>query len=246
MKTTGGSAASRSPSPMSVDEVPDRPPSQPANNVPDEPYEAPRDVAPAPAPPTRRPASPTVNTWTVNGQLRASNNSTLTFRPPPRPWYRTKPATIALIAAASAAVAVPVVMLVLRSSPATGPEESTSVAPQASTSAQPAPSSAPAHSDQRSPAAATTSPASAATSDRGHRLRGYPAVPMDAPRRTVANGEAGHRGDAHTRDPGADQCGATAAATTRKQLGHPRGRTQALGPVVTTIALFVVETLQRD
>ena len=127
--------------PMSVDEVPDRPPSQPANNVPDEPYEAPHDVAPAPVPPTRRPASPTVNTWTGNGQLRTPNNSTLTFRPPPRPWYRTKRATIALIAAASAAVAVPVVMLVLRSSPATGPEESTSVAPQASTSAQPAPSS---------------------------------------------------------------------------------------------------------
>jgi hypothetical protein len=127
--------------PMSVDDVPDRPPSQPANNVPDEPYEAPRDVAPAPAPPTRRLTSPTVNTWTVNGQPRASNNSTLTFRPPPRPWYRTKQATIALIAAASAAVAVPVVMLVVRSSPATGPEESTPVAPQASTSAQPAPSS---------------------------------------------------------------------------------------------------------
>ena len=141
MKTTGGSAASRSAEPMSVDDVPDRPPSQPANNVPDEPYEAPRDVAPAPAPPTRRLASPTVNTWTVNGQLRASNNSTLTFRPPPRPWYRTKQATIALIAAASAAVAVPVVLLVLPvvRRPAL---RSTSVAPQASTSAQPTPSSA--------------------------------------------------------------------------------------------------------
>jgi hypothetical protein len=128
--------------PMSVDEDPDRPRSQPANDVRDEPHEAPRDVYRAPAPPIRRLAPPTVNTWTVNGQLRASNYSTLTFKPPPRPWYRTKQATIALVAVASAAVAVPVVLLVLPSGPATRPEESTSVSPKASTSAQPATSSA--------------------------------------------------------------------------------------------------------
>lgn len=93
-----------------------------------------RDVDRAPA--------PTVTTWTVNGQLRASDSSTLTFRPPLRPWYRTKQATIALIAAAAAAAAVPVVMVVLRNGPAAGPEGSTSVAPQASTGAQPAPSTA--------------------------------------------------------------------------------------------------------
>jgi hypothetical protein len=128
---------------VSVNEVvPDHPPVQPANNVREEPYVAPRDVDPAPPPPTRRLASPTVNNWTVNGELRASNSSALTFKTPPRPWYRTKQATIALIAAASAAVAVPVVLLVLPSSPATDPSTSTSVAPQASTSAQPTPSSA--------------------------------------------------------------------------------------------------------
>jgi hypothetical protein len=67
----------------------------------------------------------------------------LTFRAPPQPWYRTKQATIALIAAASAAVAVPVVILVWPNSPATAPSKSTSVAPQTSTSAQPAPSAQP-------------------------------------------------------------------------------------------------------
>ena len=127
--------------PVSVDEVPDRRRSQSAYNVPVDPYEAPREVDRTPAPPTRPLASPTVNTWTVNGQLRASNNSTLTFRPPPAPWYRTKPATITLIAAASAAVAVPIVLLVLPNNPSTGPQQSTSVAPQVSTSAQPSPSS---------------------------------------------------------------------------------------------------------
>ena len=129
------------PEPTAVDEVPDGPRSQPATNVRDEPYA--RDVDRAPSAPTRRRASPTVNTWTVNGQLRASNNSVLTFKAPPRPWYRTKQATIALVAVASVVVAVPVVLLALRNSPAAGPGESTSVAPQASTSAQPAPSSAP-------------------------------------------------------------------------------------------------------
>jgi hypothetical protein len=99
-------------------------------------------VARTPPPPTRRLPSPTVNTWTVNGQLRASSDTALTFRSPPQPWYRTKKATIALIAAASAAVAVPIVIVVWPSSPATAPSKSTSVAPQASTSAQPAPSSA--------------------------------------------------------------------------------------------------------
>jgi hypothetical protein len=114
--------------PTRVDEVTDRPRSQP--------------VAETPSPPIRRLPSPTVKTWTVNGQLRASNDTALTFRAPPQPWYRTKQATIALIAAASVAVAVPVVILVWPGGQATAPSKSTSVAPQASTSAQPAPSSA--------------------------------------------------------------------------------------------------------
>ena len=66
-----------------VDEVPDRPHSQLANIVREEPYVALRDIDRAPSPPTRRLPPPTVNTWTANGQLRASNNSVLTFRAPP-------------------------------------------------------------------------------------------------------------------------------------------------------------------
>jgi hypothetical protein len=70
---------------------------------------------------------------------------------------------------------------------------------------------------------------------------------MDSPRGTGADSEAGRRGDAHTRDPGADQCGTPATDTNRKQLRQPRGwPPQALGPMVTSIALFVVETLQRN
>ena len=79
-------------------------------------------------PPTRRLPSPTVNTWTVNGQLRASNDTALTSRAPPPPWYRTKKATIALVAAASAAAAAPIVILVWPTSPPTI-STSTSVAP---------------------------------------------------------------------------------------------------------------------
>lgn len=126
MKTTGGSAASSSPSPrMSTKSLTGRvanPPTPSEKNATTH-----RNVERAPAPPVRRPPSPTVNTWTVNGQLRASDTSTLTFRPPPAPWYRTKQATIALIAVVSAVVAVP---FALRSGPQTGPEESTSVAPR--------------------------------------------------------------------------------------------------------------------
>ncbi|MCW2562385.1 MAG: hypothetical protein JWQ31_945, partial [Mycobacterium sp.] len=70
--------------------------------------------------------------------------------------------------------------------------------------------------------------------------------------RLAAVGEAGRRGDAHACDPGDDQCGAAAAATSRKQLGQPWGRPQGLllwrlvltkGP---RRLLFVVETLQRN
>ena len=114
------------------------PPDWGFDDLQDDRYEADR----APAPPTQRLSAPTVTTWTVNGQLRSPNISSLTLRPPSLPWYRTKQATIALIAAAAAVVAVPVVMFVLRSNPATGPGESTSVAPRASTSAQPTPSTA--------------------------------------------------------------------------------------------------------
>ena len=126
---------------ISVDEIAEPARSEPVNRVREH-YQAPTAVDRAPAPPARRLASPTVNTWTVNGQLRALDNSTLTFRPPRAPWYRTRRAMIALVAVAFAAVALPVLTLVLRDSPAAGPEESTSLAPQASTTPQPTPSSA--------------------------------------------------------------------------------------------------------
>jgi hypothetical protein len=128
---------------VSVDEATEPPHSNPVHDVREERYEAPPAVDRAPPPPTRRVAPPTVNTWTVNGQLRASNNSTLTFRPPRAPWYRTKQATIALIAVAAAAVAVPLVLLVWPDVSSTSPGQPTSVAPQASTTAaQPSPSTA--------------------------------------------------------------------------------------------------------
>jgi hypothetical protein len=125
---------------VSVDAAAEPPRSKPVNHVREERYEAPPAVDRAPPPPTRRLASPTVNTWMVNGQLPASNNSTLTFRPPRARWYRTKQSTIALIAVAAAAVAVPLVLLVWPDGSSTGPGQSTSVAPQASTiAAHPSP-----------------------------------------------------------------------------------------------------------
>jgi hypothetical protein len=129
------------PPPAPLPQVPDPPRTQPAAVA--RPSEAPREAEPAPAPPPRRVFSPTVSTWTVNGQLRASDNSTLTFRAPPPPWYRTKPGRIALVAVASAAVVVPIVLLVLPGGSSTGPGEPTSVAPQPSTTAPPTVSSAP-------------------------------------------------------------------------------------------------------
>ncbi len=121
MTRTGGSVVSRSPSRRRFTRSPSihlvrRPPTCRTRPTP------PR--VKLPVRPCRRPAgvsTPTVKTWTVNGQLIASNNSGLTFKAPPRPWYRTKQATIALVAAASAAVVVPVVLLVLPSSPAPHP-----------------------------------------------------------------------------------------------------------------------------
>ena len=203
---------------ISVDEVAEPPRSEPVHHVGEE-----RDEPP---PPTRRLAPPTVNTWTINGQLRASNNSTLTFRPPPAPWYRTKQATIAFIAVAAAAVAVPLVLFVWCFFDAPRPADlggTTGIHDRRPTFAE----HRSADTRRGSPAAATTPAASAATSGRGRRLRGYPAVPAGATCCTRANSEAGYRGDAHACDSGTDQCGAAATAITRQQLGHSRGRPKA-------------------
>lgn len=68
--------------------------------------------------------------------------SALTFKPAPRPWYRTKHAMAALIAAAALAVVLVIIPLVSRS-PGARPEESTGPAPTGATSAEPSASSAP-------------------------------------------------------------------------------------------------------
>jgi hypothetical protein len=125
--------------PLFVEEVPTPPHGQPVVSAAEERYVARAEVGPAPP---RRAPTATVNTWTVNGQLRASDSSTLTFRPPPEPWYRTKQAGIALLVVAAAAVIVPIVVLAWPDSSSPAPGPSTSVAPQPS-AAQPS-SSAPA------------------------------------------------------------------------------------------------------
>ncbi len=67
----------------------------------------------------------------------------------PEPWYHNKRVRTGLIAAAAVAIAVPLVVLAVRSL-ASGAEESTPVPSKAPTSAQPAPTSAaPALSTQR-------------------------------------------------------------------------------------------------
>ncbi|HKH50304.1 MAG TPA: hypothetical protein VKA77_00630, partial [Mycobacterium sp.] len=52
----------------------------------------------------------------VDGQFDAFNDNTWSFTPPPPPWYRTKPALTAIVAAAAALVAITVsgVLLVFR------------------------------------------------------------------------------------------------------------------------------------
>lgn len=82
-----------------------------------------------------------------NGSPRIGEWSFTVSRP--EPWYRNKRVKTGLTAAAVAAVAVPLVLLAVRSF-AAGDEESTTVPSQAPTSAQPAPTStAPALSTAR-------------------------------------------------------------------------------------------------
>jgi hypothetical protein len=78
------------------------------------------------APRNDRNGTPRIGEWTFSVSRR-------------EPWYRSKHVRTALIAAAVAAIAVPVVLLAMRG-PAPGIEESTTVSPQAPTS-EPAPTS---------------------------------------------------------------------------------------------------------
>ena len=73
-----------------------------------------------------------------DGSFDAFDSRTWSFEPAPTPWYRTKPALSALIAATVAVVALVIsaVLLVFRS-PGTVDDETTSVTPTAPTTAAP-------------------------------------------------------------------------------------------------------------
>jgi hypothetical protein len=76
-----------------------------------------------------------------NGHFDAFNVTTWSFTPAPTPWYRTKQALTAIIAASAAVAAIVVsgVLLVFRGPGGTVDEMTSSVTPTAPTSAQPAP-----------------------------------------------------------------------------------------------------------
>ncbi len=76
-----------------------------------------------------------------NGHFDAFNVNTWSFKPAPTPWYRTKQALTAIIAASAAVAAIVVsgVLLVFRGPAGTVDEVTSSVTPTAPTSAQPAP-----------------------------------------------------------------------------------------------------------
>jgi hypothetical protein len=75
------------------------------------------------------------------GHFDAFNDNTWSFRPAPTPWYRTKQALTAIIAASAAVVAIVVsgVLLVFRGPANTVDEVTSSVTPTAPTSAEPVP-----------------------------------------------------------------------------------------------------------
>jgi hypothetical protein len=76
-----------------------------------------------------------------NGHFDAFNVTTWSFKPAPTPWYRTKQALTAIIAASAAVAAIVVsgVLLVFRVPGGTVDEVTSSVTPTAPTSAQPVP-----------------------------------------------------------------------------------------------------------
>jgi hypothetical protein len=76
-----------------------------------------------------------------DGRFDAFDHDTWSFRPAPPPWYRTKPALTAIIAASAAVAAIVVsgVLLVFRGPANTVEGVTPSVTPNAPTSAQPVP-----------------------------------------------------------------------------------------------------------
>ena len=218
MKTTGGSAVSRSPTP-SVDEVPEPPHSEPVTTSATT-YDA-RPRSTRPSPPTRRLTSPTVNTWTVTVNSRASNNSTLTFRPPPRAVVSHQAGNDRAHRRCGRRCAVPLVLLVWPGVSSTAPGPSTSVAPQPSTTRPTGAEHRSADTRQCSPATTTASPA---TSGRGHQFSAggspYPLARPAAPEPTQKP-DIGVTRTPVTRAPISV---APSHGNHPKQLGHSRGQ----------------------
>ena len=73
------------------------------------------------------------------GQFDAFNDNTWSFTPAPVPWYRTKQAMTAIVAASAAVAAIVVsgVLLVFRGADSTGDDNTSSVTPTAPTSVAP-------------------------------------------------------------------------------------------------------------
>ena len=216
--------------------------------------EAPQDLDSHTSPDDDLWDDPDDNFWdrdaeSANGDhFDAFDTKTWYFTPAPTPWYRTKHAMTALIAAAAAMVAIVVsgVLLVFRA-PGNTDDSTTSVTPTASTSAAPtsaaptsaaptsaaptsaAPTSAAPASVASSTAAATATAAAATAGDLGlvgqHRAR----------RRLPESAAAGEQGARDRRNPYAchpvtDQRRSAVAAPTQLKVRPAQGETHPSRP----------------
>jgi hypothetical protein len=98
------------------------------------------------------------------GHFDAFNDNTWSYKPPPMPWYRTKQALTAIIAASAAVAAIVVsgVLLVFRGPANTVDEMTSSVTPTAPTSAEPVPAATSAEPEPPLPPPPTASPVNTA------------------------------------------------------------------------------------
>ncbi len=137
----------------------------------------------------------------------AFNDNTWRFTPAPPPWYRTKQALIAIIAASAAVAAIVVsgVLLVFRGPANTVDEVTSSVTPTAPTSAEPVPE-----------ATSEEPPLTPATTTAGDRLAGQHGAEVQPDVSAAADQGAGDRRDAYPRDPVADQRRTAAAYRTAR------------------------------
>ena len=152
----------------------------------------------------------------------------------PQPWYRNKRVKTGLIAAAAVAIAVPLVLLVVRSL-ATGAEESTMVPSKSAHQCPACPDQRCAgavHGETVATGTAATAAASAGSQPRaGDSSAVLPAASSECAR---SIGQAGDRRDPHARHPGTDQCQTTPTATAPTQLQHPRRRRRGRLGLVTS------------